>query len=330
MNSQSPESRHAFTVTDLLIVLMLGAMLLALGLPAVQQAKEDADRKTCEDNLRKLGEAFHLHARDQGGFPGRRNGYDITFKTYGGWGSNLLPYINLELAKDFDRDYDFFDPVNQKVSQTTIPTFVCPAAPRDRKTTVVSNASGNSKNPDKDTTYTVHCGPNDYLASNGLFLPTAGYGAIISEDMRARTHQALTDNESMRLTEIVDGLSCTLLIIERAGSPQTWHWNKRIDRPQQFALANNTRGTWAGWGSLFFGVYDGDDPTAPGRGDGNDCAVNCNNFYGIYGFHEKGANVLMCDGSVRFIGLKLNGLTLARLTNRDDGQLLADDDIAGE
>ncbi|WP_254511852.1 H-X9-DG-CTERM domain-containing protein [Anatilimnocola floriformis] len=58
--------------------------------------------------------------------------------------------------------------------------------------------------------------------------------------------------------------------------------------------------------------------------------MNCNNFYGIYGFHEKGANVLMCDGSVRFIGLKLNGLTLARLTNRDDGQLLADDDIVGE
>ncbi len=211
-------SRRGFSITDLLVVVLLGALALALGLPALQQAVEVSDRTVCEDNLRMLGEAFHLHARDQGGFPGRRNGYDITFKTYGGWGSNLLPYINLELEEKFDRDYDFFDPVNQKVSATTIPTFVCPAAPRDRKTTVVSNASGNSKNPDKDTIHTVHCGPNDYLASNGLFLPTAGYGAIISEGMRARTHQVMTDNENMRLTEIVDGLSCTLLIIERAGS----------------------------------------------------------------------------------------------------------------
>jgi prepilin-type processing-associated H-X9-DG protein len=57
-----------------------------------------------------------------------------------------------------------------------------------------------------------------------------------------------------------------------------------------------------------------------------DCTVNCNNTFGIYGFHEDGANVLLCDGSVRFVGKKLNPLTFAYLTICDDGHVIGSDD----
>jgi prepilin-type processing-associated H-X9-DG protein len=67
------------------------------------------------------------------------------------------------------------------------------------------------------------------------------------------------------------------------------------------------------------------DSLRSARGDSTDCSVNCNNSFGIYGFHEKGANILLCDGAVRFVTPKLDGLTFGRLTTRDDGQLIADD-----
>jgi prepilin-type processing-associated H-X9-DG protein len=116
-----------------------------------------------------------------------------------------------------------------------------------------------------------------------------------------------------------------LLIIERAGAPQSWRMGKNLNKPDQFAMANNSRGAWAGWGSLNYGAFSPVDGNSPARGDATDCTVNCNNFFGIYGFHAAGANVLLCDGAVRFVGTKLDGLTLARLTTRDDGQLLASD-----
>ena len=57
-------------------------------------------------------------------------------------------------------------------------------------------------------------------------------------------------------------------------------------------------------------------------GDATDCTVNCNNWFGVYGFHSGGANVLMCDGSVRFVTPKLDPLTFAYLTLRDDGHAI--------
>lgn len=64
----------------------------------------------------------------------------------------------------------------------------------------------------------------------------------------------------------------------------------------------------------------------PGKGDATDCTVDCNNWFGIYGFPAGGANALMCDGSVRFVGPRLDPLTLAYLAIRDDGHLISPTD----
>jgi prepilin-type processing-associated H-X9-DG protein len=194
---------------------------------------------------------------------------------------------------------------------------------------IESQASTKSTNPDKDTVFKVKAVACDYISSNGLLLPRGGYGlnANATDAMIGNQRQPMLDNEYLPLAKITDGTSCTLLLIEQAGRPNVWRNGKTKDGDGQFGMSPNARGAWAGWGSIAFGPADAATGESPGKGDSTDCTVNCNNWFGIYGFHAAGANVLMCDGSVRFVGPKLDPLTLAYLTLRDDGHLIAPTDF---
>lgn len=318
-------SRRGAALVDIVAGIAVAAIGLSILLPAVEQSQQEAHKTQCADNLKQIGKAFLAYEQARGGLAPRRTGFNDGVSTYGGWGSEILPFLDKDADKEYHHDYDFFDPINKKIVETPIKTFLCPAAPEKRIALIQANATANSANPNKDTLFSSDCGPVDYIASNGLFMPGGGYGLNWPEGLGGNDHQALLDNDPQRMTRITDGTSSTFLLVERAGAPQAWRVGKRKDGPELFAGANNARGAWAGWGSIAFGAYDPKTGEDRGIGDDTDCTVNCNNFFGIYGFHEEGANVLMCDGSVKFVGKKMHGLTLARLTTRDDGQLIAPD-----
>ena len=145
--------------------------------------------------------------------------------------------------------------------------------------------------------------------------------------MIGNQRQPMTDNDFLPISKITDGTSCTLLLIEQAGRPNVWRSGKKKDSKDMFGMSPNARGSWAGWGSIAFGPSSATTGETPGNGDATDCTVNCNNSFGIYGFHTEGANVLMCDGSVRFVGSKLDPLTFVYLTIRDDGHLISLNDF---
>ncbi len=49
--------------------------------------------------------------------------------------------------------------------------------------------------------------------------------------------------------------------------------------------------------------------------------MNCNNSTGVYGLHREGANVLMCDGAVRFFTQRTNVFVMYAVVSRNGGEI---------
>ena len=85
--SEGSRLRAGFTLIELLVVIAIIAVLVAMIMPAVQSAREAANRAKCQNNLKQLGLAGQEYHDAFNSFPA---GWYCSPAVYDATGSNLL------------------------------------------------------------------------------------------------------------------------------------------------------------------------------------------------------------------------------------------------
>lgn len=309
--SREQPSRPAFTLIELLVVIAIIGVLIALLLPAVQQAREAARRSQCKNNLKQIGLALHNYHDTHGALP---PGYIDTINGAGqdggwAWTAQILPFLDqFALYQTFDFTRHPWGAVtpngstaaNHAGCSVSLPAFSCPSDTKPKTTVTPGTASQPGYHEKLATTsyqgnYSSFgdspCNPN--FGGNGNPIMTR-------QDL---TNGVFTVNGVVRFKDITDGTSCTIFAGEVC-----WREGQHGSKNQNLYGVVNING-YANCVSSG-GIDTNTDSTGPFRvvrtgkvpmnarvGDATD------SYYGR-GFHSNhigGAHFLLGDGSVRFI-----------------------------
>ncbi|MHC2069054.1 DUF1559 family PulG-like putative transporter [Bremerella sp. T1] len=327
--------KRGFTLVELLVVIAIIGVLIALLLPAVQQAREAARRMQCNNNLKQIGLGLHNFHDTYGEFPASYGFNDqanaASWRKAWGWGARILPFLEQSALHDqlgvSTQEFDDLLPGNTSTSwpaagvalmRTPLDAFICPSDPGEEINTSVDfchTGGPDSTKPAKSN----YAGVMGHYTTNWYASPTASI---------PNQHGLMNAQKGTRMADITDGTSNTFAVGERDSIHHAAYW---------VGTGNvNSESSWS-------------SPKAIGRTFGQ--KVNqplVGRFYLAFSsLHPGGANFLYGDGSVHFIsetidsreGLKHDGGAAAwytsyseldtstvgvyqRLGLRDDGQPL--------
>lgn len=83
------KNKSAFTLIELLVVVAIIAVLISILLPALNTAREKSRQVHCMGNVRQMGLAFLMYARDWNGRIPK-----VYFDSSQTWYHKILPYVN--------------------------------------------------------------------------------------------------------------------------------------------------------------------------------------------------------------------------------------------
>jgi prepilin-type N-terminal cleavage/methylation domain-containing protein/prepilin-type processing-associated H-X9-DG protein len=333
------ESKRGFTLIELLVAIAIISVLIALLLPAVQSAREAARRAQCTNNLKQIGLAIANYESSVGcivsgyisvtgtmtamGVPGY-NPDPKTGDNGPGWGwlGLLLPQVEqAPLYNAINLNLPTWVADNSTAVVTQLNVFNCPSANNPTPMCSLVDANGNLLpvfNPSfARSDYVYNVGWND----SGMPI-TVNYDNTVTG-----CNGPIYRNSHVTYAGVSDGLSNTVIAGERTPYLSDATWVGIIPGYRHFAynafasLGTGGLGVNFDYANAILAAHSGpslyEDPVAihpPNSPLGHTDEM--------YALHPGGANVLMGDGSVRFIKQSINLLTWAAMSSRGNGEVL--------
>lgn len=199
--------RRALTLVELLVVIAIIGVLVALLLPAVQQARESARRTQCVNNLKQLGVALHNFENANRHLPTGTDSKryesaaspDSFPHTFYRWSTlaHLTPHLELANFQDLlDLSVPLYanatgaiTPENVRGVSLSIDSFLCPS--------------------DLGQPVAAGFGPTNYAACTG-----DGIGTGLDRGSLMQTNGLFFANSNLRMREVTDGVSKTIAMSE--------------------------------------------------------------------------------------------------------------------
>ncbi len=329
--------RRGFTLIELLVVIAIIAILVALLLPAVQQAREAARRSQCQNNLKQIGLALHNYHDQHKVFPPGQiaslfltgpNGFqttdptEATLNTGAGlglhghsWMLHILPMLDQGvLYNTWNFNYNVWGNGDlptvatfltgiEPPAQTEIAAFYCPSR-RGKGTMDVNKFSYTLK---VDSTWTK--GGNDY---GGCMGSVTGFDLITDPLLRPTYH--LTPDQLKITTSIppespeprnqgiffVNSSTTISDIVDGTSNVLMVGEVARLNDPVDPLLQSSDGWAWGGAATMFttwIGINKGFQFDEPGSE------------------HEGLAHFCLADGSVRSISENIDLATFQNLGN---------------
>jgi prepilin-type N-terminal cleavage/methylation domain-containing protein/prepilin-type processing-associated H-X9-DG protein len=352
--------RRGFTLIELLVVIAIIAVLIALLLPAVQAAREAARRAQCVNNLKQIGLGLMNYESSIGALPWGESPHNIQTNVPS---CLCLMLMHLEQqalynACNFVRVaggptfWNSIDKWNMTVQVTKLNMFLCPSDPNRIDFTARGSATPGNTN------YQSNAGADAYAFLTGT-TSTGGTGSTNQFSGPFPSYcpvvrmASITDGTSntVGFCELVkgtgsyaggfDGLKPSSSFVNTSANasgatgtanPQTDYNNCNITggvTPARVLAA--TGGDWPNgaawwWGrsgqtrynhvmppNTFNCSFGGDN------GDSDDDALTASSR------HSGGVNLLMMDGSVRFVKDSINRITWWAIATMAGGEVVSAD-----
>lgn len=319
-----PASRRrptGFTLIELLVVIAIIAILIALLLPAVQQAREAARRTQCKNNLKQIGLAIHNYHDTYDTFPpGNRGMTDWNLKNSTNWRSMVLPYmdqapvynqLNFETGNFAGNSFAG----NEVLKGLSIPAFLCPSSTID--------PFDNSENTWSNTEQGLN---HHYVGISGAAPPITGLTTGYRDCGHGWSCNSglLASNENYKIKDAKDGTTNTIIVAEQSGYTNGrvlyanyysgWHGARHLNSIK----ASSCSDLWQA-GTTCVRFAPNSDIIQTGATD-----TRYRNNTVINSEHEGGLQVLLADGSARFLSENIDFMTLKLLCAKRDGQTIGE------
>ncbi len=347
--------RRGFTLIELLVVIAIIGVLIALLLPSVQAAREAARRAQCTNNLKQIGLAIHNYESSFKVYPfGKGQHYKSVLpsaQAYARWSAqsqllmymeqgNLFNAINFSLPPEtpgmqgdvaFMPAYQNPNRENMTGSLAQVATFLCP-----------SDASGG--------TLAEWPGGLNYLGNLYTWACDSSETNPVTVSAQPELAQGIFYYlSSVRPADIRDGMSSTAffsekirgtgtrdsdarsdqMIMPKATSMDQTYQNCQAMTPQTATRLTSRQGMSWVMGEMCCSMYN--HVSTP---NGRTCASTSFDV-GMQNMamqippssrHPGGVNVMMGDGSVRFVKDGISIATWRALGSRAGGELLSQSD----